>query len=452
MLFVFNLFGPLLFPQLSQEVAASSITPENIATLASNERIANNLNGLKYDARLAAAAQAKAYDMIEKDYWDHFGPNGETPWQFISGAGYTYVYAGENLAKGFSTAEGVHQAWMASPTHRANLLNENYRDIGVAVVEGELSGENVILVVQMFGSLTTEKPVAETVTKVPVNNPPPVTETPKTESGQIKSISIERPTDGEVITDPGLDISGSVDGYVSQIGSYDVTLTREDTEIATNSSTSSNWSVDKLSDWEEGDHNVTVFLKGKPEITDSVTFSVDSKPPLVDPDSSMTIISEENHTEILLHIEEDEVEAYLALGSETYAFTEETEGLYKVITPKIDVNGTVAGMIIVTDKHGNEVNIDVTEKLKNAELLTKVEVTNPDSILKSILGGFTSMDLRGKINLGFAMFLFVLLLVQIIVLIRKKKLQEKGGYVMTMALFLFIVLVGLFTEISGRVT
>ena len=62
------------------------------------------------NAKLVAAAQAKANNMFELQYWDHFGPNGETPWMFISQAGYVYVYAGENLAKGFRTAEGVHEA------------------------------------------------------------------------------------------------------------------------------------------------------------------------------------------------------------------------------------------------------------------------------------------------------------------------------------------------------
>ena len=131
-------------------VQASSITTENIINLTNQERVAWGLNTLTSNPQLSAAALAKANDMFEKQYWDHFGPNGESPWQFIRGAGYSYVYAGENLAKGFRTAEGIHEAWMASPTHKANIISGNYKEIGVAVVEGVLLGKQTVLVVQMF--------------------------------------------------------------------------------------------------------------------------------------------------------------------------------------------------------------------------------------------------------------------------------------------------------------
>jgi len=144
-----NSFGGLI--GLS-EVEASSITPENIIALTNQERLGYGLNTLSTNAQLSAAALAKANDMFEKQYWDHFGPNGESPWQFIRAAGYNYVYAGENLAKGFRTAEGVHEAWMASPTHKANIVSGNYKDIGVAVVEGELLGKQTTLVVQLFAA------------------------------------------------------------------------------------------------------------------------------------------------------------------------------------------------------------------------------------------------------------------------------------------------------------
>ena len=152
LLFV-NTFGGLLgIPQ----AMASSISPANIIQLTNQQRTASGLNTLTSNAKLAAAAQAKANNMFELQYWDHYGPTGETPWMFISQAGYTYVYAGENLAKGFRTAEGVHEAWMASPTHRENIMSVNYKEIGVAVVEGTLLGKETVLVVQMFGNQTNQ--------------------------------------------------------------------------------------------------------------------------------------------------------------------------------------------------------------------------------------------------------------------------------------------------------
>ena len=70
------------------QAKASSISSANIIALTNQERSSQGLNTLNNNSQLAAAALAKANDMFEKQYWDHFGPNGETPWQFIRAAGY----------------------------------------------------------------------------------------------------------------------------------------------------------------------------------------------------------------------------------------------------------------------------------------------------------------------------------------------------------------------------
>ncbi|MEI6144135.1 MAG: CAP domain-containing protein [Candidatus Berkelbacteria bacterium] len=114
---------------------ASEITPENIINIVNQERAANGLNPVKMNSELQDAAVAKSRDMIYRNYFDHYA-FGETPWMFILRAGYNYSVAGENLAKGFSSSEGVVSAWMNSPAHRANILNPNYQEIGVGVVKG----------------------------------------------------------------------------------------------------------------------------------------------------------------------------------------------------------------------------------------------------------------------------------------------------------------------------
>ena len=84
---------------------------------------------------------------------ESYGPNGETPWQFIKGEGYEYSVAGENLAKGFNDENNMMNAWLNSPAHKANIAKAEYTDIGVAVIDGELGGQNVTLVVQVFGKV-----------------------------------------------------------------------------------------------------------------------------------------------------------------------------------------------------------------------------------------------------------------------------------------------------------
>lgn len=114
---------------------ASEISPENIVNLVNQERTANGVDPVKVNPELQSAAVAKSQDMIYRSYFDHYA-FGQTPWMFILKAGYNYSVAGENLAKGFSSSEGVVNAWMDSPEHRANILNPEYQEIGVGVVKG----------------------------------------------------------------------------------------------------------------------------------------------------------------------------------------------------------------------------------------------------------------------------------------------------------------------------
>jgi len=131
---------------------STDITSEQLLTLVNQKRQENGLPLLSFSPELAAAARNKANDMLSKNYWAHNSPDGRTPWEFLKGAGYNYIYAGENLARGFNTSMDVTNAWMASSSHRANILSSNYSDVGFAVVTGNLSGEETVLVVEEFGN------------------------------------------------------------------------------------------------------------------------------------------------------------------------------------------------------------------------------------------------------------------------------------------------------------
>lgn len=150
---------------------ATDIHIEQLVTLTNQKRAEGGISPLRLDGRLSQAAAGKAQDMFSKNYWAHTGPDGTTPWDFIIGAGYTYNVAGENLAKNFSNSAGVIDAWMNSSSHRENILRSQYEDVGFAIVNGVLNGEETTLVVQMFGKRSS------TVAQVPVTaqeNPVPV--------------------------------------------------------------------------------------------------------------------------------------------------------------------------------------------------------------------------------------------------------------------------------------
>lgn len=122
-----------------------------LVNLANGDRTQNGLEGLAVSPVLTEAAQFKADDMAKNSYFAHTSPDGVTPWFWFKEAGYEFSYAGENLAVRFSDSIDVNVAWMSSPSHRANILNSEFSEIGVATAQGTYEGQQVVFVVQEFG-------------------------------------------------------------------------------------------------------------------------------------------------------------------------------------------------------------------------------------------------------------------------------------------------------------
>lgn len=141
---------------LARPAIASEISPQTIFELTNDARASHGLTRLTYSQPLERAAMAKAQDMVKNGYFDHFGPDYQTPWQFMEKAGYHYELGGENLAVGFISHEEIVKAWLDSPSHRQNLLEPNFEDIGIAALPALVDGLPDIIVVQMFGSLADE--------------------------------------------------------------------------------------------------------------------------------------------------------------------------------------------------------------------------------------------------------------------------------------------------------
>ena len=157
--FFLNYFA-LFFPHVLGY--ATNISPERLIALTNEQRTSHGFSPLTNNSVLNEAARRKAGDMFSLDYWAHNSPTGRTPWVFFKEVGYSYAFAGENLARDFDSSNAVVTAWMESPTHRENILNGDYREIGMAVVNGTLEGVETTLVVQFFGSpIASEKPVSE---------------------------------------------------------------------------------------------------------------------------------------------------------------------------------------------------------------------------------------------------------------------------------------------------
>lgn len=132
--------------------AEAQVTVSGLLADTNAERVQNHLPALNLNNQLDTAAQLKAANMFKEQYWAHTAPDGTPPWHWFTIAGYNYDYAGENLAKNFSTSGATVAAWMASPTHRANILDTHYTDVGFAVENGQLQGQPTLIVVALYGS------------------------------------------------------------------------------------------------------------------------------------------------------------------------------------------------------------------------------------------------------------------------------------------------------------
>jgi len=130
----------------------AEISRSCLIELTNKERENLDINPLRENPQLDKAALLKAQDMMNQNYFSHQSPAGTTPWHWFQKANYDYEMAGENLGIGFLDSEEIHQAWNNSPSHKANLLNPNYQDIGIAVLKGEFEESETTVVVQLFGS------------------------------------------------------------------------------------------------------------------------------------------------------------------------------------------------------------------------------------------------------------------------------------------------------------
>ena len=136
------------FVMLLAAAEGPNISGHEILSLGNRFRSLSGASALKEDRRLTRAAQARADDMARRGYFAHTNPRGKTPWDFITEAGYSYGYAGENLATGQRTAEDVQRSWQRSSAHRANQLNRQFTETGIGIAKFR-SG---VVVVQIFAS------------------------------------------------------------------------------------------------------------------------------------------------------------------------------------------------------------------------------------------------------------------------------------------------------------
>ncbi|WP_372478056.1 CAP domain-containing protein [Streptomyces barringtoniae] len=113
-------------------VATANATEAEVLKLVNEERAKVGCSALTVNSSLTRLAESFSDDMAARDFFDHTDPDGKTPWDRAAAAGITGL-GGENIARGQADAAAVMQAWMDSPGHRANILNCDFKTLGVGV-------------------------------------------------------------------------------------------------------------------------------------------------------------------------------------------------------------------------------------------------------------------------------------------------------------------------------
>ena len=147
---------------------ATNIGVDSLLLQTNQQRTTNGLSALTINAKLNQAAQAKANDMVTRNYWSHNTPDGVEPWAFFDNAGYAYFKAGENLAFGFMTSSDTITGWMNSPSHRENLLNSSFQEVGFGFANSSdfvNNGNETVVVAEYAMPLVPITPVSAPVVK-----------------------------------------------------------------------------------------------------------------------------------------------------------------------------------------------------------------------------------------------------------------------------------------------
>jgi len=167
----------VLFLSVHQPVLAAGLIGKEmeIVQLTNQIRQAQGISMLAVSPQLTNSAQAKANDMATNNYFGHADLAGNRMAYWMQAAGYNYVRAGENLAKGFTDPVSVLNAWTNSPTHYANLINYNYQEIGIGISQGYIDGRLTTFVVQHFGEpMPTITKIFSAELSQPINSAPGV--------------------------------------------------------------------------------------------------------------------------------------------------------------------------------------------------------------------------------------------------------------------------------------
>ena len=415
----------------------SNITSQNIVSLTNQARTAAGLSSLSTNGLLAQAAQAKANDMISNSYFAHTSPANRTPWDWFNRAGYSYKYAGENLAKDFSTAEEVVNAWLNSPLHKKNIMNGNYRDIGVAVATGESNGVTTIVIAQMFGTPlqsafastepSTDRPRPDTPEPQPTPEPAPPSQPP------LRPVLVLPKTES-LVNDAAPVIAGRTTPNAQ------VLVKELETIIgSTTADQVGDFSLRPAKPLTEGAHSVLAYASGPDsdltsEPSAQIAFIIDTTAPIIQRDATVIIPAWEPRSAYLVIAEvvNDPVSVDVRLAGQTVGLAFGPLGYYGTIDTLNSSQPNQSIILAATDEADNHINEPIlSTDYFSVDVLQPSRVLSPESLLKLLL-------YSRNFFLAFLIFLALALSLQVFVRVR---VQHHASVVSTLLLMYTIVVI-----------
>jgi uncharacterized protein YkwD len=182
---------------------ATDVSVGGLLASTNQHRANNGVAALSNNAKLNASAQAKANDMVAQNYWSHTSPNGDQPWVFFDAAGYHYVKAGENLAYGFATSSDAVLGWMNSPTHKANMLDGAFTEVGFGFANSPNfngDGQQTVIVAHYGKPQVMAQQAPPTVPSTTGSTPAPTQTTPEVQPPPPPTPEPVPPKDPEPVT------------------------------------------------------------------------------------------------------------------------------------------------------------------------------------------------------------------------------------------------------------
>ena len=428
-IFLFN----VIVGQLQISTVQAAVDAPTLYSLHNSNRASNGLSSLTVNSQLVTSATNKANAMLESDCWDHYCPPGTSPWSFILNSGYEYVYAGENLGEGFSSNSTLMNAWMNSATHRANIMNGNFSEVGIGFAYGSYQGNpNNTVVVVHFGSrqktspTATPKPVAQISTNsgtTPTNRPLTPTAVPQVQPTTVPNVLLEGPTEGSVLNDAKPEIKGQKPGT----STLDIIINDKSIgRVEVQGSSFSYRPLEALSDGAQKLKAVAYINNKIASESQTVNFTIDTKPPVINEESlEISYKSEEESSVVTVRLKAMDDSTKVTTNIEGTGFTKLETGEWSIDLEKSLIPPDSTIVFVSEDAAGNKSILELPSEdilgyfdhnLYLSQEFDESSITKSSPFSSSLLTNVKTGGIRTQVNFVFILFLFGLFMLDFYVI------------------------------------